>query len=200
MCLSASSFAQTLKDIVNPETPVTWLGLDFSLLKVVADQDAWGDKNPREMFKIWNELMINEQTKYDVAKALSRPRVKFAVDVTMDHNSALTPDDLFVQQAMPETYGKASDVAELIKSYNFKDNSGIGVMFVAVSFDRPAQKGNWWIVFVNMETKQVVYSEKMNARSTGFGLRNYWASTVYGMLKQIGAAEFKKWKTWAAAK
>lgn len=193
-CLSTSISAQTLKDVVNPETPITWLGLDFSLLKVVADQDEWVNKKPQDMFKAWNELMINEQKKYNVAEALGREQVKFAVDVAIDHNATLSADNLFIQQALPETQVKAEDVAEVIKSYDFKGNTGIGVMFVAVSFDRPAEKGNWWVTFVNMETKEVVYSEKMSASSSGFGIRNYWASTVYQILKRIGSSEFKKWK------
>lgn len=186
--------AQTLKDVVNPETPITWLGLDFSLLKVVADQDAWTGKTPKEMFKAWNELMINEQNKFNVAEVLDRDQVKFALEVTMDHNAALPDNNIFIQQSLSENLPKVGDVPTVIKSYDFKGNTGIGVMFVAESFDKPALKGNWWITFINMETKQIIYIQKLSETAAGFGLRNFWASTIYNSLKQIKSTEFKKWK------
>lgn len=194
LCPHSMLSAQTLKDVVNPETQITWLGLDFSLLKVVADEGAWVNKTPGEMFKAWNQLMIDEQKKYNIAEALSRDQVKFALDVTMDHNAALPADNLFLAQATPETLPKDSDVPQVIKSYDFKGNKGIGVMFVAESFDKPAQQANWWVTFVNMETKEVVYIQKMSAESSGFGLRNYWSSTVYYIVKRIGSSEYKKWR------
>lgn len=184
--------AQTLKDVVNPETPITWLGLDFSLLKVVADQDAWG-KTPNEYFKAWNALMINEQEKYNIAEALDREQVKFALDVAIDHNDALLADNLFIQQSSPDALAKVSDVPSVINSYDFKNHTGIGVILIAKSFDKPAARGYWWITFVNMETKEIVFVQEMNAGSSGFGLRNYWASTVYYVLKQIRSKEYKKW-------
>ena len=186
--------AQTLKDVVNPETPMTWLGLDFSLLKVVADQDAWTGKSPKEMFKAWNELMINEQNKFNVAEVLDRDQVKFALEVTMDHNAGLSDNNIFIPQSLPENLAKVGDVPAVIKSYDFKGNTGIGVMFVAESFDKPALKGNWWITFVNMDTKEIIYIQKLSESAAGFGLRNFWASTVYNSLKQIKSTEFKKWK------
>lgn len=193
-CLSTSITAQTLKDIVNPETPITWLGLDFTLVKVVADQDDWVNLKPQDMFRRWNELMISEQQKYNVAEALNREQVKFALDVAMDHNAALPADNIFVQQSLPEYQVKKEDVAAVIKSYDFKDNTGIGFMLVAQSLDRPAEKGVWRVVFINMETKEIIHSMQMAAASSGFGLRNYWASTVYGLIKRIRSSEFKKWK------
>ena len=186
--------AQTLKDVVNPETPITWLGLDFTLLKVVADQDNWVGKNPKDMFKAWNDLMMNQQKKFNVADALDREQVKFALDVTMDHNAALPDNSIFIQEASYETLPKFNDVHTVVKSYDFKGNTGIGVMFVAESFNKPAHKGNWWVTFINLDTKEVIYIEKLSETSVGFGLRNFWASTVYYSLKQIKATEFKKWK------
>lgn len=186
--------AQTLQDIVTPEVPITWLGLDFTFVKVVADQDEWEYLKPQDMFKRWNELMINEQQKYNIAEALQRAEVKFALDVTMDHNAALPADNIFVQQSLPEDQVTKEDVAEVIKSYDFKGNAGIGVMFVAQTFDRPKEKGIWRVVFVNMETKEIIHSVQMAAVSSGFGLRNYWASTVYGIIKKIRSSEFKQWK------
>lgn len=192
--LSTISFAQTLKDIVNPETPITWLGLDFTLVKVIADEDDWVNVKPQDMFKRWNELMINEQQKYNVAEALGRKQVKFALDVTMDHNAALPANNLFVQQVLLEDEVKKEDVVEVVKSYDFKGNTGIGFMFVAQSLDRPAEKAVWRVVFINMETKEIIHSMQLAAGSSGFGLRNYWASTVYEIIKRIRSSEFKKWK------
>lgn len=192
--MSTSLTAQTLKDIVNPEVPITWLGLDFTLVKVVADQDEWVNGKPQDMFKRWNELMINEQQKYNIAEALQRTEVKFALDVTMDHNAALPADNIFVQQSLSEDQVTKEDVVAVVKSYDFKGNTGIGFMFVAQSLDRPKEKGVWRIVFINMETKEIIHSMQMAAPSSGFGLRNYWASTVYGIIKRIRNDEFKQWK------
>lgn len=192
--MSTSLTAQTLTDIVNPEVPITWLGLDFTLVKVVADQDEWVSLKPQDMFKRWNDLMINEQLKYNVAEALGREQVKFALDVTIDHNANLPAENLFVQQALPEYQVKKEDVVEVVKSYDFKGNTGIGFMLVAQSLDRPAEKGVWRAVFINMETKEIIHSVQMAGASSGFGLRNYWASTVYQIIKQIRSSEFKKWK------
>jgi hypothetical protein len=195
LSVTVVSQAQKLSDVFNEETEITWLGLDFSEMKVIGDKENWGDKSPVEMYEAWNQLMINESSKYDIAKALRRDRVKMAVSIAMEHNNnlRLNDADVFKIEPSPSYFLNTENIKKIVASYDFRDNKGIGFMMIMESFDKTATTGKMWATFINLNTKEVLFVQQMAARSGGFGLRNYWASCVHDVLGQIQGTEYRKW-------
>jgi hypothetical protein len=139
----------------------------------------------------WNNLMINEPDKFDVGEALHRPPLKQAVDIAIAHNESLNLKGTMTESEI--THLNKEEVSRIVSSYNFGSNSGVGVLFVVDSFSKLAVESVIWVTFVNMDTKEVLFTKRMTAKPVGFGVRNYWAGAIYKMLKQI-KADYDTWK------
>ncbi len=187
------SVGQSFADVFNPSTEITWLGVDYTIAKVVGDKEAWAAKNANDMFNAWNQLFIKEKDKYNAARALHRKTVKHALDVTIDHNARLNVVDFYADEASPEYVLKAENVQSIVNLYDFKGNNGIGMMLIAETYDRNKVLATHWVAFVNMNTREVLYTQKLQTEPGGMGLRNYWAGSVLAALNKI-EKEYKGWQ------
>src|SRR6478752_890336 len=68
LCFCINSvFAQTFKDVFNPETTITYLGIDFTNVKVIGHQEGEVMDLADRQFSGINQLVLDEPKKYDVA-------------------------------------------------------------------------------------------------------------------------------------
>ena len=199
-CLTSAS-AQTKADIFNESTPITWLGLDFSQTKFIGSASLYANGGQmtnaefRDVLTVsWNELFINEQKKYDVAKALHRASVKYASDVAEKANAALTSKDFFSNSVDDFKKITEADIANAVKNYDFKNNDGIGLIFFVEGMSKGLEKSGIWVTFVDMKSKTVLLTAYETAKPGGFGFRNYWAKPFYTLLKDISSDYYSSWK------
>ena len=85
-------------------------------------------------------------------------------------------------------------VQQILYSYDFGDHAGIGLIIVVESFDKLSVKSSMYFTFFDLNSREILFSEKMVAKPGGFGLRNFWASTIYVNLKSIEKKEFEMWR------
>jgi hypothetical protein len=169
--------------------------LDFTSTKFIGDREKFGSESDvRHLLDAWNALIINEPDKYDVARAVDRKKVENATDVTKDHNAELDVMSMFSDEQKDYLRLKPSDVEQIVGEYDFKGKSGIGLMFIVESFSKPNEEGSIWVTFINMDNKEVLFSERMAAPPKGFGMRNFWAGCVYGILSKMEKKEFEMWR------
>ncbi|WP_276369815.1 hypothetical protein [Chryseolinea sp. H1M3-3] len=188
-------FGQTKGDVFNPDTQITWLGLDFSGAKFIGDRERLGSESDiRHLLDAINELMIKEADKYNVAAALKRKTVENAIDITNEHNAELDILSMISAEGKDHIHLKPDDVDQIISTYDFKGKSGIGLMFNVESFNKVIEEGSFWITFINMGTKEVLFTERLTAPPSGFGMRNFWAGSVNGVLAKIKKKEFENWR------
>ena len=45
-----------------------------------------------------------------------------------------------------------------------------------------------------MGSKEVLFTERLTAPPSGFGMRNFWAGSVNGVLAKIKKKEFENWR------
>ena len=182
-------FAQTKADIFNGSTEITWLGIDFTQAKFIGSafqfKDAGEITNGEFRDKYvpsWNQLFINEQKKYDVAKTVKRSEVKYAMDVTEKANNSIK-GNFFSDD--PNDYKKLDEqkVANIIKNYDFQGKSGIGMLFVIDGMSKSKEEASGWVTFVDMKSKKVLLTEYKTGKAGGFGFRNYWAKSFQNILK-----------------
>jgi hypothetical protein len=191
--ISQLTIAQSAKDVFDEKIPITWLGLDFTGAKFVGDREKIGsEEDLHKLMTAWNNLMLNEPEKFDVGKALHRLPLKQAVDIAIAHNEKLNLQGTMTSAETPHL--TKEDVSRIISSYDFASQNGIGVLFVVDSFSKLQEEGVVWITFTNMNTKEVIFTNRLTAKPVGFGIRNYWAGAIYGMLKQIRLNHYDKWK------
>lgn len=193
--LAFNSFGQSKSDVFNPGTEVTWLGLDFSGAKFIGDRERLGSESDiRHLLDAINDLMIKEADKYNVAAAIQRKKVEYATDVVNEHNAELDVLSMISAEGKDHIHLNPDGVAEIISSYDFKGKSGVGMMFNVESLNKLVEEGSFWVTFVNMGTKEVLFTERMIAPPSGFGMRNFWAGSVNGVLAKIKKKEFENWK------
>ena len=190
ICFNAFSvIAQTKADIFSGSSDITWLGIDFTQTKFIGSATQFKDAGEitnsdfRDKYiPSWNQLFINEQKKYDVAKAVKRSEVKYAMDVTEKANNAIK-GNFFSDD--PNDYKKLDEqkIANLVKGYDFQGKSGIGLLFFIDGMSKSKDEASGWITFVDMNSKKVLLTQYTTGKAGGFGFKNYWAKSFHNMLK-----------------
>jgi hypothetical protein len=197
-----SVLAQTKADIFDTSKPITWLGLDFSQAKFIgqATKGVTGSNGTvsndefRDSFTVqWNELFIDEIKKYDVAKATHRSSVKYAIDVTLKANRDLTKKDFYSNSPSDFKTITESNIADLIKNYDFQKNEGIGLIYIVEGMSKGQESVGVWVTFVDMKSKTVLFTTYQTAKPGGFGFRNYWAKPFFTITKNM-ESNFNQWK------
>jgi hypothetical protein len=187
--------AQTKSDVFNKDTEITWLGLDFSNAKFLGDREKFGSESDvKHLFTAWNELILNESDKFNVAKAVDRSKVTNAIDVTTARNAEVDVQAIFTDNQKDYLHIQPSDIEGIVSSFDFKGKTGIGLVFIVESFSKPNEEGSMYVTFVNMGSKELLFSERLVAEPKGFGMRNFWAGCIYGVLTKMQKKEFGNWK------
>lgn len=186
--------AQTSADVFNEKTTITWLGIDFTAAKFIGDEDLWTNANrAHDMFEAFNTLMAKEREKYNMASALDKAQVEYALQVTTAHNKGLSIEELSTNSQSNYTM-KPGYIQEIIGGYDFMGQTGIGVMLNIEAFNKTAQLCTLWVTFINMDTREVLFTEKMTEAPIGFGVRNYWAGAIYKMMKAMRKDSYDRWR------
>ena len=190
VCFNAFSVvAQTKADIFGGSADITFLGIDFTQTKFIGSATQFKDAGEitssefRDKYiPSWNQLFINEQKKYDVAKAVKRAEVKYAMDVTEKANNAIK-GNFFSDD--PNDYKKLDEqkIANLVKNYNFQGKTGIGLIFFIDGMSKSKDEASGWVTFVDMKSKKVLLTEYKTGKAGGFGFKNYWAKSFHNILK-----------------
>lgn len=198
LLLSFSAFfayGQNKRDIFNPGTQVTWLGVDFSKAKFIGDRERLGSHSDiLRLMESINQLVINEPEKYNIGKAIGRDRIEKNIEVTLDHNANLDPADLLSNDTRDYVRLRESDIEEIISSYDFSGLSGIGLMFNIEAFSKLDESASVWVTFIDIGTGKVLITQNLKGKPKGFGLRNYWGGSLYGIIEAIKKKEFEMWR------
>jgi len=123
---------------------------------------------------------------------VGRTEVDYAIDITEKVNNSLKgnffENDGSLYQALSE-----QKVAALVKKYDFKGKTGIGMMFFVEGMSKSREHASMWVTFVDMKSKTVLLTNQMEGKAGGFGFRNYWAKTFYNVLKDV-KDDWNDWK------
>jgi hypothetical protein len=130
-----------------------------------------------------NSLMIQEPHKYDMNETFDKTKFKTDISVTDKINATMTTDSFQVYSS--NSIAPLSDIklAEMVKRYNLADKSGVGLVFIAESLDKPNALGTFHAVFFLMPDGNIIMNQKYSGKAMGFGMRNFWASSFYRILK-----------------
>lgn len=173
-----NAFAQNREKALN-ESNMTWYGVDFSLAKFTMIIDDPEDIVDRYLDAI-NQLVPNEPEKYDLKEYFNKSEVTIDLNEVAERNSNIDPDALVIDEKHEISL---DDVKAVIKSYNTQDHSGMGLVFIAENLNKSSQTGSYYVCFFDNSTKEIIDARRMTGKATGFGIRNYWAGSVYNVMK-----------------
>ena len=193
--MTSALFGQDKRDVFSPTTEITWLGIDFSGSKLIGDRERLGSESDiRHLLDAINELVIKEADKYNVAAAIQKKKVENGTHVANEHNAELDVMAMISSDGKDHIHLKPMDIEEIISGYDFKGLTGIGLIFNVESFNKLVEEGSFWVTFVNMENKEILFTERLVAPPSGFGMRNFWAGSVNGVIAKIKKKEFENWR------
>lgn len=197
--MSLFSKAQSTDDVFNSSKPITWLGIDFSDVRFIGPASGWGEvstKSSGEMrdkyFPEWNNLILREPKAFKMEDAVDRSSIEMYTDAINKVNEKMNKKEIFTESSSDYQHLKESDIAAMVKKYELKGKSGIGMALIAEGMNKNLEEASYWVTFIDMSSKKVLYTKRVIGKAGGFGFRNYWAGSVKSVFK-IMKKEFKKW-------
>jgi hypothetical protein len=188
-----NSFAQTFQDYFKPETKVTWLGIDFTDVKVIGHTDIDLEDLAARQFQGINELVLAEPKKFELDKAFHKENVESDLSLVKAKNKSVTDSQIKSDNDADLARFSSATIDKMVKGYDFGSKKGIGVIFFMEGMSKKKERSYIWVTFIDMPSKKVLYTERMEEKVGGFGLRNYYAHSIYEALEDI-EKKFKDWK------
>ncbi|MFX1707828.1 hypothetical protein PV783_27905 [Chitinophaga sp. CC14] len=195
--MAMTANAQTLKNFLdNKDSSFTWLGVDFTQAKLLGDAAAKTDAIVDHEFTALNQVIVNEQKKYDVPGAFHRDKYNTSIGLVNKRNEAINKDALKSDESSDFERLKPEDIAKVVKSYDFTGKHGIGVMLVMEGMSKTSKSASMWLAIFDMDKKNVLLTERYvgKGQKWSFAWRNYWLATIKSVLDDIND-DYSKLKT-----
>ena len=77
------------------------------------------------------------------------------------------------------------DVKTLLKKLDTSSDKGYGAVLFAGLLNKGKPEATYDVVIFDIASKKILIQKKITSKARGFGLRNFWAFSVHGTLKQV---------------
>lgn len=189
-------FAQSLKEVFNsPETPVFYLGVDFTLARLIDAPEVASDIRDRQYPAI-NDLIVNESKKYDLAGAFHKSNIEHDLGLVAKRNAKINTEEIKSTNSADYNRLKEEDITKLVKGFDFEGKKGVGLLFVVDGMSKGKKGEGIWVTLIDMAAKKVLMTERMEGKTgMAFGFRNYWATPIRDVINDIEKKKYKEWKS-----
>jgi hypothetical protein len=185
----------------NESVPTTYLGIDFTLAKLVNDEGSNAKTIQSTQFNGINDLMIKENKKYDIQEAYRRSNWTPDIKEVENRNDKASPDQLMSTNEADLFRLKPADIDNLVKNYNYGTDKGYGVLLIMEGMSKTAKICAIWFTVIDMDSKKVLTAGRVEGKlGSGFGFRNYWASAIKNAIGQVKSKDYEQWKSGAVSK
>ncbi len=166
----------------------TWFGIDYTQCYFLTPMDFPSVSDLEEKIGAWNDLILLERDKFIEKTIMTKKRkIKYYVDMVKERNEEIDVKSRLTEDGFKSSHLEPEMIQGIVDSYFIEDDmKGIGLVFIAESYSKPNVAGAYYVTFFDMETRQVIFTERMLGKPSGFGLRNYWAGSYYKVLKDVG--------------
>ena len=191
--------AQTIQDFFSDKAgTVTWLGVDYTHVRIVGEFTHFKDAGPisgeelrDKYFPAWNLLILNEAPKYDFKGMFMLSAL--VPDISMVTSLNATADLTQLNNTNAARLG-CPEMRRIVSAYELTEKEGIGVILVAENLNKTIEMAKYFVVIFNMKTREVLLCEEVNEKAGGIGFRNYWAGTLYNLVKDGKKNLYWIWK------
>ena len=172
------SFSQEYQKVSDIKK-VIWLGVDFTAAKfTLVTEDPAVIVN--QYLKAINVLIISEREKFNIRSFFKVDEVSNNIELAIEFNQQIDPSALVIFDDYKLDVDQVKDV---IKKYDVEDKSGAGLIFVAENLNKVSQTGSYYVCFFDLSTKEIIDCKRMTGAVSGIGFRNYWACSIYNVMK-----------------
>lgn len=193
--ISSQSWGQAQSQIFEYNTPVTWLGVDFSEVRYMGDLENTADGNSlKTVFPKINDLIVNEPEKYNLKNAFYKQNISPNLDAVSRVNEKLDPSDIVTTDLNDYSRMDESFIQKMVSKYKFENVDPVGLVIIMEGMNKSIPQASMWVTFVDTKSNKVLFTKRLTSKAGGFGLRNYWASSIHKVFTEVEKKEFKKWK------
>jgi hypothetical protein len=191
--------AQSVEDLFqNSPTKFTWLGIDYSHVKLIGSFSNFNENTKitpeiikNDYFVRWNELILKESNKYTIDKMFRKKDINYNIEGVTAIN-AQTDLTSIVQTTSPN-YTEIQ-LQQFVKNYYFNQSEGIGLLFVAESMNKIREEAIYHVLAINLTNNEILLCDKFTTKPGGIGLRNYWASSYLKVIETIRDHKYPAYK------
>ncbi|GAO42091.1 hypothetical protein [Flavihumibacter petaseus] len=195
LVMGFSNNSQAQGKALAAEAPLTYLGIDFTAVKVINDLSTTAEDIKARHFAGINQLFLSEPKKFDWGKALGMSNVTTDLALVTARNEQIEPKSIMSTNIADESHLKEADIAKMVSQYDFKGKTGTGLIVFWESMSKTSESGSMYVTFVDMGTKKVLLTERMAGKAGGFGFRNYYANSIYKVLQDVKKNKIAGWRT-----
>jgi len=193
------SFSQTVKDFFsNSSISLTYLGIDYTQNRLINDPGGNASDIKGRLYNSMNEVVVNEMGKnYNIAGAFDRSgAVTTDIAAVTARNEKINASEIMSSAPSDFTRLKEDDIEKCVKALDLKGKEGVGLVFIMEGMKKEEKKsyGAVWVTLVDMKTKKVLMTERMEQEAAGFGFRNFWVSIIKKSIVEIDKKSYKAWK------
>lgn len=181
--MSQNNADQGNVDLLNDVRNIDFYGVDFSLAKVMGADESLAKF--AEAFEAINLLLINEQSKYNLEKFLNKDNVALHLKHLNKSYAKVAADEDF--KIYNDEYKiDIEDVKTQIQGYKDVDYKyEVGAVLIAELLNKSKGYATYYFAFFDNKTKEIIAIYPMKCKIGGFGLRNFWASSVLEAMKGL---------------
>lgn len=169
------------KDFLKDVSSINFYGVDYSAAKVFGAAES-----PSQFIDVFgriNELFITEAKKYDVGKKLKIKVGQISLNAVNKVNGEIDPAQLMTTDTSFTL--SDMDIRQVVENLPVQQEPGIGLVIVAKLLNKAEAYGSYQVVFFNTETKEIIKDYAIGGKAKGFGLRNYWAGSIYNVIGHL---------------
>jgi hypothetical protein len=187
--------ALSAKTFFNSDAPAVYLGIDFTLARLINDEASVARTIQLTQFNGINDLIVKEAKKYDIQEAYHRSGWTVDIKEVENRNDKANPDSLKSNNDADLTRLNAGDIDRLVKNFNYGTHTGYGILLVMEGMDKTKKLATIWFTLIDMNAKKVLLTDRVNGKlGSGFGFRNYWSSAIKNAIKEAKDDYYDKWK------
>lgn len=158
---------------------IDYYGIDYSLAKVYGATET--PEQFKGLFNAVNELVIHEYKKFNIGHYFNKQAVEPLLEATVKKNDAIPTDQIFTRDRNYVLSQK--QLADHIKEYDITPKYGVGMVIIAELLNKASNHGSYYVVFFDTLGKEILFSKHASGKPGGFGLRNYWAGSVFDIMR-----------------
>ena len=190
MCtLNIGAFAQSenlhnltnpQKDLYNEVNDIDFYGVDYSHARTIGATEST-EKFVTAFIEI-NKLFISESSKYNVYKYFNKNNVTMHIENMCEKQNEITGT---ISTDNDNYKLDFATIKNMVYGYDVDYQHNIGVVIIAEKLNKTEATATYYVVYFDNMSKDIIAIYPNKEKTKGFGLRNYWARSVYETLHSI---------------
>lgn len=176
--ISILSFGQS-KEAQKNIDKVIFYGVDYSETKLIKVLESPGEL--KSAFLRINDLFYGEPKKFNIDKNLGKIAKRTTIEAVKDRIEAMDEEEMKTTDA---TYAlDEAKIKDMIKTLPTKETEGVGLIIIGEKLNKDQNRGYYHIAYFDIATRDIIDTWKASGKAAGFGVRNFWATSVLKAMK-----------------